>query len=63
MKSEPSRDLAQLHHICVTHLAELTTKAKTQVSSQDCQIQEVSDSPGKKIVSPARIFSSCLKHV
>lgn len=33
VKSEPSRDLAQLHHICVTHLAELTTKAKTQVSS------------------------------
>lgn len=32
VKSEPSRDLAQLHHICVTHLAELTTKAKTQVS-------------------------------
>lgn len=32
VKSEPSRDLAQLHHICVTHLAELTTKAKTQVT-------------------------------
>ena len=31
MKSEPSRELAQLHHICVTHLTDLTAKAKTQV--------------------------------
>ncbi|KAG7176676.1 Ras GTPase-activating protein 1-like [Homarus americanus] len=31
VKSEPSRDLAQLHHICVTHIDVLTTKAKTQV--------------------------------
>lgn len=32
VKCEPSRDLAQLHHICVTHLAVLTNKAKTQVT-------------------------------
>nr|XP_053630504.1 LOW QUALITY PROTEIN: ras GTPase-activating protein 1-like [Cherax quadricarinatus] len=32
VKSEPSRDLAQLHHICVTHIGVLTTKAKTQVT-------------------------------
>ncbi|XP_042233634.1 ras GTPase-activating protein 1-like isoform X2 [Homarus americanus] len=32
VKSEPSRDLAQLHHICVTHIDVLTTKAKTQLT-------------------------------
>ncbi|KAG0729183.1 Ras GTPase-activating protein 1 [Chionoecetes opilio] len=32
VKSEPSRDLAQLHHICVTHLTHLTNRAKTQVT-------------------------------
>ncbi|RXG72389.1 Ras GTPase-activating protein 1 [Armadillidium vulgare] len=29
-KSEPSRELAQLHHICVSHLPDLINKAKTQ---------------------------------
>ncbi|KAK4312336.1 hypothetical protein Pmani_016231 [Petrolisthes manimaculis] len=32
IKTEPSRDLAQLHHICVTHLTLLTNKAKTQTT-------------------------------
>ncbi|KAB7502503.1 Ras GTPase-activating protein 1 [Armadillidium nasatum] len=30
-KSEPSRELAQLHHICVSHLPDLINKAKTQL--------------------------------
>ena len=31
-KGDPSRDLAQLHHICVTHLPHLAARAKGQPS-------------------------------
>ncbi|CAL4130451.1 unnamed protein product, partial [Meganyctiphanes norvegica] len=30
VKSEPSRELAQIHHICVIHLSDISNKTKTQ---------------------------------